>query len=110
MTTPLIILISLAAAAFGVYCGWSAYLRRTSWPQDGALIWRFIFHLWVVVTCFVIAFAFTPESFRSWLVVPLMVAGLILIFRFRQQRRMVHGEESFLDPRHKDSSWIKKVR
>jgi hypothetical protein len=110
MTTPLIIIISLIAAAVGVYCGCNAFLRQTSGPQDITIIRRFAFHSLIVVTCFIVSFVLTPESYHKWLVIPLMITGLILVFRFRSQRRTVHSNESFLDPRRKDGSWIKKVR
>lgn len=110
MTALLTILITLVAGAIGAFCGWSAYLRRTSGPQDSSLVWRFVFHLWLLVSCFGIAFVATPESIRDWLVVPLGAAGLVLIFQFRRQRHAVQDSERYLAPRVRDGFWIKKVR
>ena len=111
MTAPVTILIVMVAVSFGVFCGWRAhYLRRTSGPQESSLVWRFLFQLWLLGSCFGITVTLTPESFHNWLVIPLMAAGLFLIFRFRQRRREVRNEESYLDPRRRDGFWIKKVR
>lgn len=110
MTALLTILIVLVAVGIGAVCGWSAYLRRTSGPQDSSLVWRFVFHLWLLVSCFGIAFVATPKSVHDWLVIPLGATGLVLIFRFRRQRQAVQDSERYLDPRVRDGFWIKKVR
>jgi len=110
MTTISTILIILVITGIGVLCGWSAYLRRTIGPQDSSLVWRFVFQLWLLVSCFGIAFTVAPERFHNWLFVPLGAAGLFLIFRFRRQRRVVQDVERYLDPRERDGFWIKKVR
>jgi hypothetical protein len=104
------ILIISVIASIGVFCGWSAYLRRTSGPQDSSLVWQFVFQLWLLVSCFGIGFTLTPESIQNWLVIPLAAAGLFLIFRFRRQRRVVQRAERYLDPRVRDEFWIKKVQ
>jgi hypothetical protein len=110
MTALPTILIILVASAIGAFCGWSAYLRRTSGPQDSSFVWRFVFHLWLLVSFFGIAFVAIPESIRDWLTIPLGAAGLLLIFRFRRQRNAVQDSERHLDPRVRDGFWIKKVR
>ena len=110
MNALVVILFVSVAGAIGAVSGWSAYLRRTSGPQDALLVWRFVFHLWLLVTCFGIVFVITPEDLRDWLVVPPATAGLLLIFRFRQRRREVQNAESYLDPRKRDGFWIKKIR
>src|SRR5439155_16690610 len=106
MTALLTILIVLIVGAIGVFCGWSAYLRRTSGPQDSSLVWRFVFHLWLLVSCFGIVVALTPENLHDWLIVPLMLAALVLISRFRRRRREVHDAEAYLDPRRRDGFWM----
>src|SRR4051794_33656261 len=110
MSTLTAVLAFTIAATIGAYCGWSAFLRRTSGPRDGAPVRRFVFCAWLVTFSYGVAFVFLPETYRDWLVIPLMMAGLFLIFRFRRRRREVRSDESFLDPQRRDGSWIQKVR
>ena len=109
MKSLLFIVIISATAGIGVVCAWGAYLRPSRGPRDALLARRFAFHQWLTVICFATAYALSPETVRGWLIVPFMLATLFLLFRFRRRRGEVRNEESYLDPRHRDGFWIKKV-
>ena len=88
----------------------AAVMQSTSGPRDEGLVRRFLFYLWLFVSGFGVVTVLTPESYHVWLIFPFMIASLSLVFRFRFLRRIVQSEESYLDPKKRDGSWIKKVR